>query len=103
MERLTIEYDGEFVPIELCTIDREGGADDCVPCYDECIDDCNTCLIQRCFTRLAQYENAHEKIIKRISDIKASTDYPHNFKGQMVEDLEWVLSLINLENAGLME
>ena len=45
--------------------------------------------------KLAEYENMHEKIIKRIEEIKATSYYPHNFTGQMVEDLEWVLSQIN--------
>lgn len=93
MERLTIEYDGYFVPKKICTIDREGGADDCEMCTDICDDKCDSCPIQKCFTRLANYEIAHEKIEKKIADIKASADYPHNFKGQMVEDLDWVLSL----------
>lgn len=32
------------------------------------------------FNRLAKYEDSY---------------YPHNFTGQMVEDFEWVLSLLN--------
>ena len=28
MERLTIEYCGEYMPKGLCSIDRQGGADD---------------------------------------------------------------------------
>lgn len=36
-----------------------------------------------------------DKITKRIKEIKSSTNYPHNFMRQMVEDLEWVLSLLN--------
>lgn len=35
MERLTIEYCGEYVPKELCSIDRLGGADDCDLCCEE--------------------------------------------------------------------
>ncbi len=34
MERLTMEYCGEYVPKELCSIDREGGADDCDLCCE---------------------------------------------------------------------
>lgn len=45
--------------------------------------------------RLMKYENMHEKIIKRIEEIKGSSDYPQNFKGQMAEDFEWVLGLLN--------
>ena len=40
------------------------------------------------------YENAREKIEKRVQEIKASTNYPHNYMGQMVDDFEWVLSLM---------
>lgn len=45
--------------------------------------------------KLEKYESMQEVIEKRIDDIKSSSDYPHNFKGQIVEDLEWVLSQIN--------
>ena len=34
-------------------------------------------------------------IEQRIAQLKTSSDYPHNFKGQMVEDFEWVLGLLN--------
>lgn len=44
---------------------------------------------------LAEYEEMEERIKNRIKEIKGSTNYPHNFMGQMVEDLEWVLSLLN--------
>lgn len=46
-------------------------------------------------TRLYQYEEMQEKIEQRIAELKASSNYPHNFKGQMVEDFEWVLSLLD--------
>ncbi len=49
--------------------------------------------------RPAAYEDIQEKIEKRVETIKASSEYPHNFTGQMVEDFEWVLGLIN-ENGG---
>lgn len=45
--------------------------------------------------RLAAYEDMQEKIEMRIQELKASTNYPHNFMGQMVEDFEWVLGLIS--------
>lgn len=45
--------------------------------------------------RLAAYEGMQEKIEERVEVIKSSSEYPHNFTGQMVEDLEWVLGLIN--------
>ncbi len=100
MDRLTIEYCGEYVPKELCSIDRFGGADDCDLCCEYCkateegSADCSECVINHCFNRLGMYENAQEKIEKRIQEIKTSTSYPHNYMGQMVDDFEWVLSLM---------
>ena len=44
---------------------------------------------------LKVYEDMQEKVEERIEKLKKSSDYPHNFKGQMVEDFEWVLSMIN--------
>lgn len=57
MERLTIKYDGLFVPKKICTTDRFGEADDCDPCDSVCDADCANCAIQECFTRLGEYEN----------------------------------------------
>ena len=101
MERLTIEYCDEYVPKELCSIDRLGGADDCDLCCEYCkateeeYVDCKECAINHCFNRLGMYEDAQEKIEKRIQELsKASTNYPRNYMGQMVEDFEWVLSLM---------
>lgn len=39
-------------------------------------------------------ENLKMTLKKKIKEIKGSSDYPHNFKGQMVEDFEWVLGLL---------
>ncbi|MCM1217248.1 MAG: hypothetical protein NC548_22335 [Lachnospiraceae bacterium] len=103
MERLTIEYCGEYVPKELCSIDRLGGADDCDLCCEYCKTteeggvDCTECAINHCFNKLGFYENVQERIEKRIRELKASTNYPHNFMGQMVDDFEWVLKLIEQE------
>jgi hypothetical protein len=100
MERLTIEYCGDYVPKELCSIDRLGGADDCDLCCEYCkakeegTMDCKECAINHSFNRLGMYENVREKIEKRIQELKTSTNYPHNYMGQMVEDFEWVLSLM---------
>lgn len=44
---------------------------------------------------LKVYEDMREKVEERIERHKKSSDYPHNFTGQMVEDFEWVLSLLN--------
>lgn len=43
---------------------------------------------------ISRMKNVREKLEERIQEIKASTNYPHNFMGQMVEDFEWVLSLM---------
>lgn len=62
-ERLTIKYDGNFVPKELCTIDRNGDADDCDNCINTCDDydfDCGKCPIQKCFDRLGELEDKLE-------------------------------------------
>lgn len=55
-------------------------------------------IIQPHLKRLAKYDDAKEQIEERIEKLKACSDYPHNFKGQMVEDFEWVLSLFNPQN-----
>lgn len=47
----------------------------------------------RLFDKLGKYEDMQECVEERLKNIKASSDYPYNFKGQMVEDLEWGLSL----------
>lgn len=100
MERLTVKIDDEtYIPRALCGIGKDGEVDDIDGCVDycefSCEGECNECGIQHCFNRLAAYENMHEKIIKRIKEIKATSYYPHNFTGQMVENLEWVLGQIN--------
>lgn len=57
MERLTIKYEGLFVPKKTCTIDRFGEADDCDSCDSVCESDCENCAVQECFTRLGVYED----------------------------------------------
>lgn len=50
-----IEYDGQWVLKKMCTIDRYGGADDCIPCggYEPsdhgCVGDCEKCPVQEVF------------------------------------------------------
>lgn len=67
MGRLTIEYCGGYVPKELCSIDRLGGADDCDLCCEYCKateegnEDCRGCAINKCFNMLAEYEDAEEQ------------------------------------------
>ena len=61
MERLTIEYDGQYMPKEMCSIDRFGGADDCDTCGETCEKyietGCTECPIQNAFGHLAEYED----------------------------------------------
>lgn len=67
MDRLTMEYCGEYVPRELCSIDRFGGADDCDLCCEYCKateegnEDCTGCAINQCFNKLGEYENLEEQ------------------------------------------
>lgn len=65
MDRLTTKYCDEYVPKELCSIDRLGGADDCDLCFEYCKAfeggdgsvDCNGCVILACFDKLGRYED----------------------------------------------
>lgn len=62
MERLSIEYAGQFMPKEMCSIDRFGGADDCFTCGELCEKyiekGCTECPVQKVFERLAEYEDS---------------------------------------------
>lgn len=57
-----IEYDGEMVPKDLCTVDRLGGADDFVGCgncfmgtgAEEGPPDCEQCVINMLFQHYAE-------------------------------------------------
>lgn len=71
MERLTMEYCGEYVPKELCSIDRSGNADDCDLCCEYCKAtedgvDCRGCAINQCFNKLGEYEELEDngKLLK---------------------------------------
>ena len=74
MERLTIEFCGEYVPKEMCSIDRLGGADDCELCCEYCKatedgnEDCEECAINRCFNKLGAYENLEERLQKTYGE-----------------------------------
>lgn len=63
MERLTIEYSGDYVPKAACTINRFGEADDCKSCGEICGEagDCKSCYLQACMNKLAEYEDAEEQ------------------------------------------
>lgn len=58
MVRMT-DFEG-MVPEELCTIGREGGADDfmgCGKCFDGCGDegtDCENCVVNKVFVEYAR-------------------------------------------------
>lgn len=52
-------------------------------------------IVEDMKNKVNMYENMREKLEKRIEDIKPSAEYPHNIKGQMVEDFGWVLSQLN--------
>lgn len=62
MERLSIEYAGQFMPKEMCSIDRFGGADDCFTCGELCgkyiEKGCTECPVQKVFECLARYEDS---------------------------------------------
>ena len=42
-----------------------------------------------------RYVEVYLTIQEKIELLKQASNYPHNFTGQMVEDLEWVLGLMN--------
>lgn len=96
MERLTIEYCGEYVPKDLCSIDRLGGADDCELCSEYCKateegnEDCRGCAINQCFNKLGEYENLEEqgKLLKlpcAVGDTVYHVCIPRNEKPQIIE------------------
>lgn len=66
----------------------------CFDCSDQ--DKCdNWCSVYgECAERLMKYENMHKKLEDKIKKTKESTEYPHNFTAQMIEDFEWVLNQI---------
>lgn len=90
MERLTVEYCGEYVPRELCSIDREGGADDCDLCCEYCKateegnEDCRECAISRCFNKLGEYENLEGlgKLLKLPVPVGSLVYEPYQFLGE---------------------
>ena len=50
-----VKYEGDYVPEELCTIDRLGGIDDVLPCSESCRqEDCATCVVTRVFNDYAR-------------------------------------------------
>lgn len=74
MERMTLRYCGENVLRSMCHFAEQRNAepDDCISCKDYCerieIPYCTECPIQKAFDRLAEYEDADEKIQKMYED-----------------------------------
>lgn len=61
MERLTIEFEGAFMPKEAIEIDECDITAECKDCSEICEkanNNCKECAIQNCFNKLAAYENA---------------------------------------------
>lgn len=53
-----VKFDEDYVPLELCTVDRLGGVDDCVPCSDSCEgDNCENCIVTKVFNEYARLTN----------------------------------------------
>lgn len=88
MKRLTIEYCGEYVPKEMCSIDRLGGVVDCDLCCEYCkatedgSEDCEGCTINQCFNKLGVYENLEERLQKIYGECDGLLE-------KVVEHLEW--------------
>lgn len=79
---------------EAIGIDNCEKKESCTEYIDNFLREYGCAKTQAC-DQLEKYKNMHKAIEQRIKEIKSSADYPHNFKGQMVEDFEWVLNQIN--------
>lgn len=50
-----VEYEGDYVPKELCSIDAHSGVDDVVPCSGTCKqEECDTCVVTKVFNEYAR-------------------------------------------------
>ena len=93
MERLTIEYCGEYVPKDMCSIDRLGGADDCDLCCEYCKatedgnEDCRGCAINQCFNKLGEYETLEEqgKLLKLPCAVGDKIYLPNEYVGKVID------------------
>lgn len=66
MDKLMCYFDGEAVPMEMCSFDRESETepDDCMSCGEVCTEyyaegygtGCAGCPVQKAFDQLAKYE-----------------------------------------------
>ena len=65
MERLTTRLeDGNYIPTMLCTTGRDREVDEIDGCNEYCglcNEDCSKCAIQKCFNKLAEYEDLEEQ------------------------------------------
>ena len=53
-----INFEEDYVPLELCIIDRLGGADDCIPCNESCDGtNCENCIVTKVFNEYARLSN----------------------------------------------
>ena len=70
MERLTTKIeDKNFIPTALCSTGRDGEVDDidgCKEYCDQCKEECSECAIQKCFNKLAEYENFEDKGLLKV-------------------------------------
>lgn len=70
MERLTTKIeDKNFIPTALCSTGRDGEVDDidgCKEYCDQCKEECSECAIQKCFNKLAEYENLEDKGLLKV-------------------------------------
>lgn len=47
-------FSGDYIPKELCSVDRDGGIDDCVPCNESCTGECHSCVVRKVFNEYAR-------------------------------------------------
>lgn len=86
MERLTIKLDDKnYIPIALCTTCRDGQVDDldgCEEYCDSCDGECSKCALQKCFNKLAEYEDLEEQgLLLRLPCKVGDTIYVNGFLG----------------------
>lgn len=99
MERLTIEYCGEYVSKDLCSIDRLGRADDYELCSEYCKateegnEDCRGCAINQCFNKLGEYENLEEqgKLLKLPCAVDSEVWYIDKYADLSIEIVRGVV------------
>lgn len=49
-----VRHQDNYVPKELCTMNRFGEVDDCKPCNTECYGECNSCKVTKVFNEYAK-------------------------------------------------